>query len=404
MKSKRIINQVLFAFIVLVIGVSVASAQGPPPPHPYPTPGPGHYFDYLYEGLEEGKPFLPPFTQFQDSESDIESVTLGSPGFVFRYLDTFGVTEEAYPVSTAYLNRPDGIFIDGSDNLYVTEERGCRTLRYNSSGTNTLSIGTAGLCYTDDNIFSNPLDIALDGSGNIWVADKYHRVVQYDSSGNFLQTLPEENSWQNGSDNTHFDTVFGIAFDSGGRMFVSDRYNHRVQVYTFSGSDPVYHSTIGVTGVSGSDNSHFDEPHRLVVDSSDRLYVVDHANDRIQRCTESTGWSCTTFESGLSYPHGIAIDGSDNVFIADSDNYRIRKCTPAGSCTDFITGLSGWIADVAVDSSGNVFANDWTYHVVHKYNSSAVDQGVFIGSVNTPYVADSSRLYTPYGTMGIPLS
>jgi len=78
MKSKRIINQVLFAFIVLVIGVSVASAQGPPPPHPYPTPGPGHYFDYLYEGLEEGKPFLPPFTQFQDSESDIESVTMES--------------------------------------------------------------------------------------------------------------------------------------------------------------------------------------------------------------------------------------------------------------------------------------------------------------------------------------
>jgi len=159
----------------------------------------------------------------------------------------------------------------------------------------------------------------------------------------------------------------------------------------------VYDSTIGETGVSGSDNSHFDQPHRLVVDSSDRLYVVDHANNRVQQCTESTGWSCTAFDSGLSYPHGITIDRSDNIFIADSDNSLIRKCTPAGSCTDFVTGIPGWIADVAVDSSGNVFASDWTYHVVREYNSIGTYLGIFTGTVDTPYLADTTRIYNPSG-------
>jgi len=395
MKSKRIIIKTIFIVLNLALCASIVSAQGPPPPYPESRPGPRipQEFD---DWLEGGKTFLLPAMRSQDSGSDIESVTLGSPGFVFKYQDTFGVTEEAYPSSTAYLNKPAGLFIDGSDNMFVTERNGCRVHKYNSSGTNLLSIGTAGLCHTDDYVLSGPWDIALDGSGNIWVASS-NRVVQYDSSGNFLQTLPEENSWEPGSDNTHFDSVMGVAFDSSGRMFVADQWNQRVQVYTFSGSDPVYHSTIGETGVSGSDNSHFDEPHRLVVDSTDRLYVVDHMNGRVQQCTESTGWSCTNFDSGLSGSMGITIDSSDNVYIADGGNSRIRKCTPAGSCTDFVTGLEGYVIDVAVDSSDNLFASDWTYNVIRKYNSSAVYQGIFLGTVDTPYLADTSRINTPSG-------
>ena len=129
------------------------------------------------------------------------STTIGT---VFRYVHTFGVSEEAYPSSTDYLNRPGGIFIDGSDNLFVTEEKGCRLLKYSSGGAHLLSIGTAGLCYTDDVHFGSPRDVAIDAGGNIWVADQWSRVVQYDASGNFLQNLPETNPWETGTDNTHF--------------------------------------------------------------------------------------------------------------------------------------------------------------------------------------------------------
>jgi len=396
MKSKRIIFEAIIIGLYLVLCASIVSAQGPQPPYPESTPGPRISQEFP-DWIDGGKPFPPPISQSQDYGSDIESVTLGSPGFVFRYLDTFGVTEEAYPSNTAYLNRPVGLFVDGSGNMFVTERNGCRVNKYNSSGINTLSIGTAGLCFSDDYIFSQPRDVALDGSGNIWVADAFHRVAQYDSSGNSLQILPESDYWNYGTDNTHFNYVSSVAFNLSGDMFVSDRYNHRVQVYTFSGGDPVYSATIGVTGVSGSDNSHLDNPKYLMLDSSDRLYIVDQGNGRVQRCTDSGGWSCSTFETGLNSPNGIDIDGSGNVFIVDSMNFRIRKCTSGGSCSDLITGIPGFPNDTAVDSSGNVYVADWTYHVVRKYNSSGVYQGVQLGSVDTPYVADSSRLYTPFG-------
>ena len=117
------------------------------------------------------------------------TVELGEPGLSFRYVETLGETEVPYLVDAAHTNRPWGLFTDSSDNLYIVEERGFRLLRYNSTGTNTLVIGKPGVCYTDDYGFCIPQDVALDGSGNIWVADG-NRVVQYDATGTFLQQQP----------------------------------------------------------------------------------------------------------------------------------------------------------------------------------------------------------------------
>jgi sugar lactone lactonase YvrE len=185
--------------------------------------------------------------------------------------------------------------IDDSDNLYVTEERGSRVLKFNSSGQNVLSIGTAGLNFTANNTLADPKDAIADSKGNIWVADS-NRVVQYTSSGAFSQTIPAADSWMSGNDDTHFDGASGIAFDSAGRLFVSDSNNHRIRVYTITvGGAPVYSATIGVNGVSGSDNTHFNQPARITFDSSGRLYVVDTANYRVQRCTFAGSWTCSTF-------------------------------------------------------------------------------------------------------------
>ncbi|MFV2044798.1 MAG: hypothetical protein ACC700_16380, partial [Anaerolineales bacterium] len=88
-------------------------------------------------------------------------------------------------------------------------------------------------------------------------------------------------------------------------------------------------------------------------DDNDRLYVVDRDNNRVQRCEYAgSAWTCSTFTSGFNNPSGLTLDSSDNVYVADSGNYRIRKCDPSGICSDFITGLSGWTVDVAVDSEG----------------------------------------------------
>ena len=287
----------LFLFSSLVGAVALAlvlawavGAQGPEPYERELYRGP-HPVHPMGVRLDEKPAPRPAISGDLGAQGVSAAVALGQPGLSFRYVGTFGVTEQAYIADVQHLNRPTGLFIDGSDNLYVAEEYGARMLKYRTSdGANLLSIGTAGLNIVGDDTFSEPRDVTVDGSGNIWVVDN-HRATQYDASGNFLQVFPDWDNepWDSGDDNEHFDTPCGIAFDSAGRMYVSDSENHRVQVYTFVGGSPVYSTTIGVTGVSDNDNAHFNRPARIVIDSSDRLYVADLENYRGQRCTYVPG-------------------------------------------------------------------------------------------------------------------
>jgi len=330
-------------------------------------------------------------------------LTLGSPGSSFRYVRTLGVTETPYLADNTHLNRPSGLYIDAGGVLYVTEERGNRVVSSNGS----VTIGHAGVSYTDEYVFSTPTEIAKDVNGNLWVSD-YSRVIQYDISGSepvFVYNYPETDPWLTGSGNDRFEDVQGFAFDhlSEPHLFVADAGNQRVQVFSFDGEGKlVYVNTIGETDLTGTDDTHFNRPVRLTVDSENRLYVTDGNNNRVQRCESGNGWvswSCAPFGSGvdLNYPVGIAIDASDQVFIGDSYNFRIVKCTAAGACSVFKADLVGYNPDVAVDTAGYVYASDWTRNVVLRFNSAGIEQPIYMGVLDEPYVTDNSHFNTPHG-------
>ncbi|NUM45902.1 MAG: SMP-30/gluconolactonase/LRE family protein [Anaerolineales bacterium] len=319
-------------------------------------------------------------------------VEVGEPGLSFRYVETFGVTEEPYLIDTAHLNGPRGLFMDSNDHLFVTEEQGNRVLKYNLAGENLMALGQAGMCYTEDYVFCSPQDIGVDQGGKLWVADG-NRVVQYSSEGVLLQQFPESDPWVSGSDNGHFNQVRGIAFDGNDLMYVSDSNNHRVQVFDVSGGTPVYSTTLGISGVPGSGNDHFDTPYRITVDSSNRLYIADSGNNRIQRCTYAGNWSCTVFDSGLDHPNGVTVDGSDNIFIASSDG-RIRECPAAGACSDFVTVFYG-LYDLVVASNGHVFAAATYEDVILEFDSSGGWVGAFLGEEFVPYLTDGFHYNHP---------
>ncbi|NIN08766.1 MAG: hypothetical protein GTO76_08950, partial [Planctomycetales bacterium] len=148
---------------------------------------------------------------------------------------------------------------------------------------------------------------------------------------------------------------------------------------------------------------------QIVIDGSDRLYVADRENHRVQRCTYASSWTCNVFHgtgsqgSGsneLDRPYGLGVDGSDNIYIADASNGRIKECDSGGSCTTFASGLNWpahWAADVAVDSAGNVYVSDWKDFTVRKYNSSGSFLSVFVGTSGVPYLTDNSHFNAPYG-------
>jgi uncharacterized protein YjiK len=340
------------------------------------------------------------------------SLELGDPGTAFRYVETLGETEIAYPADTDHLNGPNGLFIDGGE-IYVAEELGARLLKYDiSNGANHLSIGIAGFQNRGTYTFDHPQDVAVDGDGNLWTVDR-HRVAQYDADGNFLQEFPSDDPWNAGDDNSHFNTPRGIDFDSDGRMYVSDSGNQRIQVYTFNvAGTPVYSTTIGVTGEPGDDSAHFDYPAQIFVSSGDFLYVADVNNYRIQRCSYADGWTCSTIHgtgsAGGAYDaldlafgltEGLGTGGSGDLYIADSANGRVKECSAdmfGWTCNTFVDGID-WPAGVAVDATGDVYVSSYYEHVIHKYDSDGNALGILQGVSDKPYDPDGDHYNTPYG-------
>ncbi|MCB0199485.1 MAG: SMP-30/gluconolactonase/LRE family protein [Caldilineae bacterium] len=333
------------------------------------------------------------------------TIDLGQPKAVYGYTRSIGASGMPYLTDGQHLRNPNGIFIDGNGSLYVVEETGYRLLKYNASGVNTLTLGQAGQPWHHDQFLATPKRPTVDAAGNIWVTMD-NAVKAFDASGTLLLRFPDGDPWNPGSDNAHFSQPRGIAFDSSGKLYVADRYNHRIQVFTVASNTLTYLETIGVTGVPGSDNAHFNSPADIFVDSNDRLYISDVENFRVQRCTFAGSWTCTTFHgtgtsgSGvnqLSWAYGLGVDSTgNNIYIADSANGRVKKCNTSGICSTFATGFQ-WPADVAVDSSGAVYISDFWNFTVRKYNSSGSFLGVFAGVAGVPYVTDSQHLNGPQG-------
>ena len=142
MKTRIFVALVLLASLMLALSGGAAAQENPP----YGTPAPGR------------PPQQPTPAPGDTGTPDInaQAIALGQPGTSFRYLQTFGVTEEAYPADVQHINNPVAVSVDGSDNVVVVEELGNRVLKYRGSdGENLLSIGKAGIQNRDTYIFDD---------------------------------------------------------------------------------------------------------------------------------------------------------------------------------------------------------------------------------------------------------
>jgi sugar lactone lactonase YvrE len=125
---------------------------------------------------------------------------------------------------------------------------------------------------SEDGQFKYPYGVAVDGSGDVYVADFYnHRIQKFDSAGNFVT------KWgTSGSGDGQFDYPFGIAVDGLGYVYVADTYNYRIQKFDSDGN------FVTKWGTWGSDHGQFRSPYGIAVDGSGYVYVADSSNNRIQ--------------------------------------------------------------------------------------------------------------------------
>jgi len=231
--------------------------------------------------------------------------------------------------------------VDSAGRIYVPDTGNHRVQIFNSNGTYFTTLGNED-CHPGNGLgnkeFCSPRGVAVDSNGRIYVADSdNHRVQVFDSSHIYTATLGV--TGVSGSDDAHFQDPHGVAVDGSGNIFVADTENRRVQKCTLSGVSYTCSTFAGATGECGDDFDHLCGPHAVAVDASGRVYVSDRYNQRIQ-VFDSSGaylttiggnWGPTTGQ--MRDPLGVAVDSAGNVYVTDSENHRIQKFAP---------GVPGW--------------------------------------------------------------
>lgn len=276
--------------------------------------------------------------------------------------------------------------------------------------------------------FSFPFDVAVDGTGNVYVADYDNSAIRKISPAGVVSTLAGTGTqgFTNGPVATAtFDAPEGVAVDSAGNVYVADTFNEAIReisaagvVSTFAGG------SYGFTNGSGT-SATFYNPNGIAVDSAGNVYVADAGNNAIRKITPAgvvstlAGTGALGFANGpgssatFANPYGVAVDGSGNVYVGDANNEAIRKISAAGVVSTFAgTGALGFAngpaasatfslpQGVAVDSTGNVYVVDRDNDAIRKITPAGVVStlaggGGGIGLINGP--AAVATFYNPIG-------
>ena len=338
-----------------------------------------------------------------------------------------GFTDGA--ASVASFNFPCGVALDSLGNVFVIDRLNYAIRRIAPNGTVTTHAGSGSNDSVDNTglaaSFMEPRGLAADSSGDLYVAEL--TAIRKVTSTGVVTTLAGGKQTGGFADGTGVNAKFlfplGVALDGGGNVIVADTYNNAVRQVTAAGVATTLAGKGGSSGYAeGTGTSvRFNFPLGVALDSSRNLYVADAVNGAIRRITPAGVVS--TFVGGSAFfvdatggppefsgPHGVAIDVNNNVYVADKFNHSIRKVTPAGVVTTLAGSGSPGFSNgtgraatfngpegVAVDGSGNVYVADTDNNAIRKITPAGVVSTLAgdgsAGLINGP--GASARFFTP---------
>ncbi|MFY8001295.1 MAG: hypothetical protein ACOVSW_22070, partial [Candidatus Kapaibacteriota bacterium] len=202
--------------------------------------------------------------------------------------------------------------------------------------------------------FSRPIGVSVDASGNVFVADLNHCIRKVSPSGVVTTLAGGTQGYADGIGTAaKFAFPYGTAVDGSGNVFVADFENNRIRKVSPSGVvTTLAGSTYGYADGTGA-AARFAKPYAVAVDASGNVFVADYDNTRIRKVSptgvvttlagSTYGYADGTGASAqFTYPSGIAVDESGNVFVADGYNNRIRKVSPTGVVTTLAGSTYGY--------------------------------------------------------------
>jgi sugar lactone lactonase YvrE len=226
--------------------------------------------------------------------------------------------------------------------------------------------------------FYDPFSMAVDGEGNVYVADRYAQSIKKVPYANGVYGMPTVVA-------AGFNAPSGVGIDAGGNLYVADEGANAVLQVPYVGGGYGTPVTLG---------SGYSSPYGLTLDSSGNVYVADTGNSVVKKISYSNGvfGSPAVIASGFQFVYAVAVDPSGNVWAPDNNNNAVKEVPFSnGSYGTPVTVGSGWQQPdgIAVDPSGNVYVAD-----THNTNGPVKMIPFSNGSYGAPLVI-ASGLY-PY--------
>jgi uncharacterized repeat protein (TIGR03803 family) len=305
---------------------------------------------------------------------------------------------------------PADVAVDTAGNIFVADTDNHTIRKITPVGAVSTLAGYPGSAGSVDGTgaaarFNHPSGLAVDGMGNVFVADTDNYTIRKVTPAGIVTTLAGQASVRGRADGAttaaQFNGPSGLAMDAAGNLYVADTLNHTLRKITPSGVVSTFAGTAGAAGSADGTGTaaRFFGLQGLAADGGGNLFVADTNNQIIRKVDLSTG--AVTTVAGLAgasgsvdapgslarffYPSAVAVDGAGNLYVADTDNNIIRQITPAGVVSTIAgqPGAGGSVdgvgtvarfnhpSGIAADSSGNLYIADTDNQTVRLGYSSA---------------------------------
>jgi uncharacterized protein (TIGR03437 family) len=350
---------------------------------------------------------------------------------------TAGYSGDSGAATSAELNLPLGLAFDSSGNMYIADSFNQR-IRKISGGTITTEAGNGTAGYSGDGAAAtsaevySPAGVAVDSSGNIYIADTSNHVIREVTSNGDIATIAGTNTGGYSGDDgpaisAELDFPTGVAVDSSGNIYIADSANNVIR--EVSGGN--------ITTLVGdfATAQQLNDPETVLVDSSGNLYISEQSGLRITKFNIASktftilagngeigysGDNGPAVDAALDEPSGIALDSKGYLYICDTINSVIRKVSPDGIITT-IAGTTiagnvtpGYFGDggpatsallnfphgIVVDSHFNVYVSDTDNNIIRvlKPVTPSVSGGGVVNAASFTAHLSPGALATVFGS------
>ncbi len=330
---------------------------------------------------------------------------LGGSVFAIAGNGSVAYSGDGVPATSTQLAYPNDVAFDSLGNMYIADEGNDRVRKVTPSGTILMFAGNGTSGRSGDGgpatnaQIDAPSAIAVDRNDNVYISTYdstiYQGIVRKVSADGTISTFagggaPGQLGDGGPATSATLSTVWGLAVDHVGNVFIADFLNYRVRKVDLSGTifTVAGNGTYGFSGDGGpATAAQLSYPIGIDVDATGAVLIVDGNNNRIRR-VDATG-KITSVAGNGSYGFAgdggpainasfasitdIAIDPAGSIFVADSGNYRVRMINPAGIVTTVGgTGTSGFTGDggpatsakmsgptyLGLDAAGHLYFSD----------------------------------------------